>query len=211
MNSDPRWLDRIAHDLRGPLSPLQTAAWLLKRDGATLDEARRQELADIVERQSRRLARMVDELGDWARARQGRLLGERGACALPELVDLAIGAVPGCTAEPHVDPGCASIAVECDQHRLVQALRTMLEYAGAGASVALSCREGMAMVDIAGEGLGSGNAGRLLEEPDPAPSDEGLGLRLLLARAVVEAHGGELTSGEAQGRLRLVCQLPASG
>ena len=37
MNDRSRWFDRIAHDLRGPLSPLQTAAWLLKSDAERLD------------------------------------------------------------------------------------------------------------------------------------------------------------------------------
>ena len=31
------WLDRVAHDLRGPLTPLQTAAWLLKSERQNLD------------------------------------------------------------------------------------------------------------------------------------------------------------------------------
>ena len=36
---DYAWLDRLAHDLRGPLAPLQTASYLLQRDD--LDETRR--------------------------------------------------------------------------------------------------------------------------------------------------------------------------
>lgn len=212
MRRDDRWLDRVAHDLRGPLSPLQTAAWLLKREGAALDEARRQELVDIVERQARRMARMVDELGDWARARQGRLLGERSACALAEVLDLAIAAVPGCMAEPQLDPSCAALQVECDQHRLVQALAALLAHAGPGAAIALRCADAMALVEVA---VGAGDAeamAELFDAPDPAPPDEGLGLRLPLAREIVRAHGGELTVSAGDGAgVRLLLQLPAHG
>ena len=56
----PAWLDRLAHDLRGPLAPLQTASYLLQRDD--LDPARRTELLVLLERQTQRLARMLDEL-----------------------------------------------------------------------------------------------------------------------------------------------------
>jgi len=210
VNGGQRWLDRIAHDLRGPLSPLQTAAWLLKREGAALDDARRQELLDIVERQSRRMARMVDELGDWARLQQGRLLGERSACMVAELLDLAIAAVPGCMAEPRVDPACASLRVECDQHRLVQAVATLLSHAGPDAGIALRCDAAAAIVEITGGPGDPEAAARLFDAPDPSPADEGLGLRLPLAREIVRAHGGELTATAGDGAgLRLVLKLPA--
>ena len=48
-----QWLDRLAHDLRGPLTPLQTAAYLL-RSGQVTPE-RQQELFALIERQTRQL------------------------------------------------------------------------------------------------------------------------------------------------------------
>lgn len=220
MNDRTRWFDRIAHDLRGPLSPLQTAAWLLKGDAERpdpdhLDPERRRELVEIIERQSRRLARMIDELGDWSRAQQGRLLGVRDTCALPNLVDLAVGAIPGCGIDPRVDEACASLQLDCDQHRLLQALKSLLEYAIAhgGASLSVACGNGVARIDIVAGGVPVDPEAlpMLLDAPDPAPFDEGLGLRLPLARAIVEAHGGTLSAtGAAAGRLCLSCTLPAS-
>ena len=215
MTDGARWFDRIAHDLRGPLSPLQTAAWLLKSDADGLDPERRRELVGIIERQSRRMARMVDELGDWSRAQQGRLLGTREPCALSTVVDLAVGAIPGCNLDPWVDAECAALQVECDQHRLLQALKSLLEYAIAhgGAALSVACSDGMARIDIvAGDVPVDAEAMRwLLEQPDPAPFDEGLGLRLPLALSIIEAHGGTLSAvQDASGRLCLRCTLPAS-
>ena len=219
MNDRDRWLDRIAHDLRGPLSPLQTAAWLLKGDAGRpdpdrLDPERRQELVEIIERQSRRLARMIDELGDWSRAQQGRLLGVRDTCTLPNLVDLAVGAIPGCNIDPYVDNACASLQLDCDQHRLVQAIKSLLEYAIArgGAALSMACDDDTARIDIVvGDVPVDADAlPMLLDQPDPAPFDEGLGLRLPLARAIIEAHGGTLCAmPDASGRLCLSCALPA--
>lgn len=209
------WFDRLAHDLRGPLSPLQTAAWLLKGDIERLEPERRRELVDIIERQSRRLARMVDELGDWSRVQQDRLLGAREPCALRNLVDLAVGAIPGCAVEPGFGDGCEERHVNCDQHRLVQALKSLLEYAIAhgGATLSVACGTGAARIEIAVGGMPveAEALPGLLEQPDPAPFDEGLGLRLLLARAIIESHGGTLTAApDASGRLCLACTLPAS-
>lgn len=213
MNDGARWFDRIAHDLRGPLSPLQTAAWLLKGDAERLDPERRRELVEIIERQSRRLARMVDELGDWSRAEQGRLLGAREPSLLQHVVDLAVGSIPGCAVEPHVGADCTGLQVDCDQHRLLQALKSLLEYATAHdePSLSIACHDGLALIDIeAGNVPMDAEAlPRLLEQPDPAPFDEGLGLRLLLARAIIEAHGGTLAAMDEAGRLRLACALPA--
>jgi signal transduction histidine kinase len=51
---------------------------------------------------------------------------------------------------------------------------------------------------------------KLLEQPDHAPADEGLGLRLLLARAIVEAHGGSLVAEPTADGLLLRCRVRAT-
>ena len=77
-------LDRLAHDLRGPLSPLQTAAYLLRRPD--LEPERRDELLAIIDRQTTRLSSMVQEVSDWTRARQSRLVSRREAVVPAMLV-----------------------------------------------------------------------------------------------------------------------------
>ena len=84
--------ERLVHDLKGPLSPLQTAAYLLRRTELPADK--RIELAETVERQARRMAGMIEELGDWVRAREGRLVTRRRPVELAYVVDLALGGVP---------------------------------------------------------------------------------------------------------------------
>ena len=51
----------------------------------------------------------------------------------------------------------------------------------------------------------------LLEQPQARPFDDGLGLRMLMARRITEAHGGSLTAMQApDGALAMVCRLPAA-
>src|SRR5688572_15961526 len=105
------WFDRLAHDLRSPLTSLQTAAYLLRTDPAG-NNAR--ELADIVVRQAQRLGKMIEELDDWSRAEQNRLVDRGERVDLDAVLDMAIAATPGCTLEPAVAPDARGLAVQGD-------------------------------------------------------------------------------------------------
>ncbi len=209
MNADATWLDRLAHDLRSPLAPLQTASYLLQRDD--LDPARRQELLAMLERQTRRLALMLDELDDWTRAGRGRLLGKSERCELALLLDYALVG-SGLAGTPVEDTG-AGAEVEGDQQRVTQLLRTLLDYAiarDAAPRLALRSGGGRAQVEVRMPGPvpGAEDLAALLERPQPDPFDQGLGLRLMLARAIARAHGGELTAAVDDGALVLRAELP---
>lgn len=204
---DHAWLDRLAHDLRGPLAPLQTATYLLRRDD--LDEERRNELLATLDRQVRRLGAMLDELGDWVRADRGRLLGAREPVEPAMLLDHAlVGA--GLAGTPVDDDGQV-VLVDADAQRLTQLLRTLLDFARAhDATPAISLRSGPGRITIRiavpGAPLDAPEA--LVREPQARPYDEGLGLRLLLAREIARAHGGELLAGADGGALVFRCELP---
>lgn len=203
------WLDRLAHDLRGPLSPLQTASYLLQRDD--LDPARRLELLQLLERQSRRMARMLDELEDWARAGQDRLLGAHEPCEIALLLDYALTGA-GLAGTPVDDDGAIAM-VDGDSRRITQLLRTLLDFSVArGGAPALSLRshDGRATVEAVLPGPAPAEEGlsALFEQREAEPFDEGLGLRLMLAQRIARAHGGELAAVIAGDRLVLRCEFP---
>lgn len=211
----PPWLDRLAHDLRGPLTPLTTAIYLIRSDQVAADK--QAELLELAERQAQRLGRMIDEIGDWARISQGRLLGRRETGEAGWLLDLALGEMRGAVAiEAAVAPEVAHAAIEGDQMRLQQLLRILVEHAlahgdGGMPEVAATCVDGRLRIDVvaAGAAPDAGPLASLLSEPQSDPQDEGLGLKLLLARAIAEAHDGRLSADAAPGnRLRLRCELP---
>lgn len=211
------WLDHLAHDLRGPLAPLQTAAYLLKT--GTLEPERQQELFELIERQTRRLTRMVDEVGDWSRANQGRLLGTTMPCEPAALLEVALASNAGLGgAAARVDEDAASAQVSGDQQRLVQMLRSLVEFAQARAGtqapeISLRCADDRLRLDIVVPEGASGTvaAEDLLRAPLPDPADEGLGLRLLIADSIAQAHAGTLESRDVDGALLLRCELPIAG
>lgn len=205
------WFDRIAHDLRGPLTSLQTAAWLLKSDPHSPNA---QELADIIVRQGQRLGRMIEELDDWSRAEQSRLMDQRERVELAPLIDQALTGVPGCRIEPEFADGADAVAVLGDDVRLTQLFRTLFAQAAARDPAARLrvARDGdqatVTLVDH-GPALDDAQCAQLLTASQHPAPDEGLGLRLLVARAIAEAHGGTLEARPAEGEgLELRCALP---
>lgn len=203
------WLDRLAHDLRGPLSPLQTASYLLQRDD--LDPSRRLELLQLLERQSRRMARMLDELEDWARAGQDRLLGPREPCEIALLLDYALTGA-GLAGTPVDDDGAIAV-VEGDSRRITQLLRTLLDFSvarGGAPALALRSQDGRATVEavLPGPAPAEEALPALFEQREAEPFDEGLGLRMMLAQRIARAHGGELTAAISGERMVLLCELP---
>ena len=204
--------DRLAHDLRGPLAPLQTAVYLLRT--GQLDDARRDELHDLLDRQARRLGGMIDELDDWLRAGQDRLLGTTTRVEPVQLLEVAMTGA-GCTGgEPaDIDDDSLLAAVVGDQRRLVQVLRTLLDHARAQAGGAMPRvrvrSDGSRLVlDVLATAGPAGNVETLLAQPLPHPDEDSLGLRLLVARAIAQSHGGALDAADEEGCLRLRCTLP---
>ncbi|CAA9350851.1 MAG: hypothetical protein AVDCRST_MAG71-2789 [uncultured Lysobacter sp.] len=209
-----RWYDRIAHDLKGPLAPLQTASYLLKSEG--LPPERQRELADVVDRQARRLNRMIEELGDYARASEHRLRLRIEPCPLALVLDLAIGSVPGSAIDPRYDAGLDSVAVAGDEGRLVQLFASLIAHLQARApgqtpELRVTAADGRVRVELLGAGPSpdAETLTAMFERADPAPHDEGLGLRLMLAYAIAQMHGGSLAAHAPDGGgLMFVCELP---
>ncbi len=206
------WMDRLAHDLRGPLTPLQTAAYLL-RSGQVSPE-RQEELFAVIERQTRQLTRMIDELGDWSRAAQDRLIAAREPCDLTLLLDYAMVNC-GLTGEDvNIDIRADGVLINGDPVRLTQLLRILITYCESIAStppgISIWTTDTRLHMDVRAPGAAppAELVARLLEQPQPEPHDGGLGLQPLLARAIVEAHGGTLTALAEDGGLVLRCVLP---
>lgn len=205
--------ERLVHDLKGPLSPLQTAAYLLRRP--ELPEERRVELAETIERQSRRMAGMIEELGDWVRAQEGRLVHRMRPVEAQMLVDLAVGGVQGCDTQATIAPELDGATVLGDESRLVQAIGCLLaftQWRGKVAPTLHAWREqDLLLIEIGDAAETPLNPAALLTEPLPEPFDLGLGLRLVVAAAIVRAHGGTLEAQALAPGLAFRIGLPLAG
>lgn len=206
-------LERLAHDLRGPLSPLQTAAYLLRRPEIEPDQ--REELLSIIDRQTARLSTMVQEVSDWMRVRQSRLVLHRAPVAPALVVELS-SVSSGVDVQSQLEAGLDDLAVDGDVQRLVQMLSTLMAFMQArtcDGPVTVRAKAGAANVffEIASPGThwASGEREALFAAAETVPFDEGLGMRLLIARAIAAAHGGNIiASADADGSALIRVDVP---
>lgn len=217
MSHDSRtsWMDRLAHDLRGPLSPVQTAVFLLR--DKRVDEAEHADLLNVIDRQATRLSAMIDEVSDWVRADKHRLLVRREPVDLELLLEDTTARL---RTPPRIvlAPGLDVVELHGDVLRLGQLLRTVLEFrmlraddTPARAEISWVGAGRLRLVrEIDGVADAEEQAQALMSAPHPEPLDEGLGLGLLIARAIAEAHDGELRmQASAPDTLMLTLELPA--
>ncbi len=212
------WLDRLAHDLRGPLTPLQTAAYLLK--SGQIDSAQQQELFALIDRQTRVLGGMIDELGDWSQASRGLLSCTQEACDVGLLLDIAASTMkPVNGVMPIIRDDSDGGMVMGDQVRLVDLLRTLTGFVmsrvpDVAPTLHVSRQGAMVQIDISAAGgthVDQAEIATMFDTPLSEPYDGGLGLKLLIARAIVIAHSGSLMAEVMpDGGLLLRCDLPVA-
>ncbi len=216
----------LAHELRNPLAPILQAAAIVGLPEVTQAQLRWSQA--VIERQVRRMAKLLDDLLDISRITRGRLTLDPIDVSVAEVLDVALEtARPLITARSHRlitalpdDPP----RLHADPLRLSQVLANLLtnaaKYTPPQGEITVSVRHSAAEVEIAvadnGVGIDPAHIEKMFEmfaqgtRPDNASGD-GLGIGLALARGLVELHGGTLTAssrGLGQGT-EFVVRLPA--
>src|SRR5471032_825401 len=90
------FLATLAHELRNPLAPIRQAAAISRLPQAT--EAQKRWAHDVIDRQVRHMALLLDDLLDVSRITRGVLSLRRGPNELGEMLDAAVE-----TARPLID------------------------------------------------------------------------------------------------------------
>ncbi|HEX6787497.1 MAG TPA: ATP-binding protein [Acidimicrobiales bacterium] len=201
-------LRSVSHDLRTPLAVIQAVATDL-RSGTAYDDATRDELLGLVGTEAERLDRIVANLLSLSRIEAGTLQPDRQAVDLGELVTSSaerMGRVlEGLAVSLDVAPDLP--LVPADYSQVDQVVTNLLENAarhstpGAPIEVTVAERATALVVTVADHGPGI-PADRREEVFEPFRSGgpgSGSGVGLAICRAIVEAHGGTISAGDASG------------
>jgi PAS domain S-box-containing protein len=226
------FLAMLAHELRNPLAPLSHAVEAIQRrepgDEKTVTIA-----ADILERQIRQMARLVNDLLDASRISRNTIELRRARIALGPVVEEGIETVrPLLTRLEHtltISIPTEPLYVDGDAGRLSQVIGNLLsnaaKFTDKGGSIQLSVfREGEeAVIQVRDNGIGIapehlGTLFDLFVQVDTSieRSRDGLGIGLTLVKRLVELHGGTIqahSDGPGRGsefRVRLPLKLAAA-
>ncbi|HLQ44944.1 MAG TPA: ATP-binding protein, partial [Planctomycetaceae bacterium] len=214
-------LSSVSHDLRTPLATIAgTSSSLLEGESSPT----RRESLQIVVDESRRLARLVDNLLDMAKLESGQVSLDRQWHVIEELVGSALSRVQSvlqCHSIRTVVPADLPL-LYADGLLLEQLLVNLLENAARhtppGSEVEIAARKCGDQMEIHvadnGPGLPSGTEHKIFEKffqanrltPD---GRRGVGLGLAISRSIVEAHGGHIQArNRASGGAEFVIRLP---
>ena len=197
----------LAHELRNPLQPLQTAVEVLEHDPDKPVPAR---IRGIVQRQVHHITRMVDDLLDVARFTAGKLELRRELVKIGDIVEESVTSCRGAIdARKHsievigeITGADKTAVVNGDAVRLVQVISNLLNNAAkytdpAGKLVVRwGIANGNAYVKVTDNGKGIPREvlprvfDMFVQERVRSSGAGGLGLGLGLVKRLVELHGG---------------------
>jgi PAS domain S-box-containing protein len=201
------FLATVSHELRAPLSPILTWARMLRSD--RLNPTQSAKAVEVIERNARLQAKLVEDLLDVARIVEGKVRLQVRPVSLSEVVENAVE-----TARPAAEAKevrlqlvlDSTVTLSGDAERLQQVVWNLLsnavKFTPRGGRVHVVLERVDSHVEIAVSDTGAGIApeqlSRLFERFWQADSSTtrahgGLGIGLAIVRHLTELHGGTVT------------------
>jgi signal transduction histidine kinase len=224
------FLAMLAHELRNPLAPIAFAAQLLKT--GNLPDAQVNLQHEVIERQIRHMARLLDDLLEVSRITRGKIALRREVVDLRAIAAQAVDSQRALAESRGQDllleNHGAPLPVHGDATRLDQVFRNLLhnasKFTGLGGHIIVSLRlEGqrddepwaVVLVRDSGIGISAEMLPRVFElfsqaDQSLARQDGGLGIGLAMVKNLIEMHGGSVeahSAGRDQGS-EFVVRLP---
>lgn len=210
------FLAMLGHELRNPLAAIMNAVQVMHASAA--HPARISKSVSLVDRQTRNLRRIVDDLLDVARVTQGKIELRREPADVAQIAAQAIDVVRPLLGRPdEVQLEVVSkspLRVDADRTRLEQSIVNLLlnaiKFSARDRRVKIVVeREGLdAIISISDNGIGIApemlsRIFGLFDQADRSldRSQGGLGIGLFICKRLIELHGGTISAfSEGTGR-----------
>lgn len=213
-----QFLALLGHELRNPLTVMRNSIQtLVNEEHAFVSDPRISEALALLERQSRHMTHLVNDLLDITRINNGKVVLKRERVSLPRCLEEVASAHRSTITNRHlsfsVEQPDTPIYLDADVARLFQVLDNLLTNAikfthpGGAIKVTLSREDGDAVIRVTDTGIGipSESLDSLFDpftQVDNTLACHGLGLGLSLVKSLVTLHGGGIRAfspGEDQG------------
>jgi two-component system sensor histidine kinase KdpD len=217
-------LDSVSHDLRTPLATIRTAGGALAEPDGPIDAEHVRALGGAIDREARRLDRLVANLLDMSRMQAGDIRPHLAPHVLADQVEPVIARL-----RPSLEPRTLEVEVadslplvDVDEVMLDQALTNLLENASvhtppeARVRVTALAHPPVVVLSVEDDGPGvrDGDLPLLFDKFYRAPASRrsrgrGTGIGLTVARGMARAMGGDLVARRSElGGLAFDCSLP---
>jgi signal transduction histidine kinase len=222
----------VSHELRSPLSAIESQVRRMLAESASLSQADKQSL-ERIRRNAARLEHFVASLLEMAKIERGKLEFSPRACELGPIVEDAAfffsakAREAGVALETDIDPGLPSF--ELDPDLIAQVVTNLvsnaLKFTPAGGRVRVTLRRSAradgpgcwaeCAVEDSGVGVPAEALGRIFspfERVKNALHAGGAGLGLAIAKSIVEMHGGSIRAESEPGKgSRFIFEIPSEG
>ena len=197
----------LGHELRGPVSAMVNATYLLRIAGT--DDQAVVRSCDVLDRQLGQILSLVDDIQDVTRVQQGKIRLEiertNVMSALDQGIEAARSLIDGRNHHLSVDAPSEPIYVNADASRLAQVFSNLLTNAarytppGGRITTGVERQDGMAAVAVRDTGFGipAEMHERVFElffrlDHETSQGEAGMGIGLSLVKGLVEMQGGQI-------------------
>jgi signal transduction histidine kinase len=224
-----QFVSQVSHELRTPLTSIRGFLGLLLNDPTEeMSAADRDEYLAVIDRNSSRLLRLVEDLLFVAQMDEGRFVLDKTEFDLVEVLAEAVEAARPLADTRRIelrDQSETKLRLRGDRDRVAQVIENLLSNAikftpeggEVTTDVARSNGNARLVVSDTGVGMRSDEIRHLFDRfyrTDAATEQavQGSGLGLSICKAIVEAHGGAITADSRLGHgTSLTIELPTGG
>ena len=204
----------VAHEMRSPLSAIQGSSELMTR--YNMNDDKRKQMAQMINAESKRLAKMIQTFLDVERLTDGQMQLKREPFALVDLMDACLGRVTPLAERKQIEivaEAAPSVVLEGDRELMEYAfynlLNNAIKYSPAETRVTVKTSlEGPVLrLSVKDEGIGMDDKElkQIFQKfyrtkRAEATGEAGTGIGLSIVKQIVTHHGGEMEVVSQPGR-----------